>query len=249
MTTAIVAATEDELSSLLSDMGRSAERSVHGRRAFHRGELWGRPCVAVLSRIGKVAAATTVTTLVHEFAVERVVFTGVAGGIAQQVRVGDIVVATELVQHDLDASPLFPRHEIPLLGTARIAADAQLTARLAAAAADYLASEFPRDVDPASRREFGLDAPQVLQGLIASGDEFVSAAHRVAGLRADLPDLLAVEMEGAAVAQVCHEFDLPFAVIRSISDRADETAHGDYARFLARVASRYAHGILHRLLG
>lgn len=249
MTLAIIAATEDELSSLLADMGRGAERSVHGRRAFYRGELWGTPCVAVLSRIGKVAAATTVTTLVHEFAIERVIFTGVAGGIAPEARVGDVVVARELVQHDLDAAPLFPRHEIPLLGVARIVADGPLTTRLAAAAADYLTHEFARDVDPEARHEFGLTTPRVLQGLIASGDEFVGDADRVRALRADLPDLLAVEMEGAAVAQVCHEFDLPFAVIRSISDRADETAHGDYARFLTRVASRYSHGILRRLLG
>ena len=127
MTLAIVAAMQDELSTLLDDMGRSAQRSVHGRREFFRGELWGTPCVAVLSRIGKVAAAATVTTLIHEFAVERIVFTGVAGGIGAGLRVGDVVVANELVQHDFDASPIFPRHEIPLLGMTRFATDPALT--------------------------------------------------------------------------------------------------------------------------
>ena len=76
----------------------------------------------------------------------------------------------------------------------------------------------------------------------------LSDARRVAQLRADFPDLLAVEMEGAAVAQVCHEFDLPFAVVRTISDAADDSAHVDFTRFVGAVASRYSHGILRRLL-
>ncbi len=249
MTIAIVAAMQEELATLLHDMGRSAERSVHGRREFFRGELWGTPCVAVLSRIGKVAAATTVTTLIHEFAVERIVFTGVAGGIGASARIGDVVVADELVQHDFDASPIFPRHEIPLLGITRFAADAALTARIAQAVQAYLAHDLVRDIDASTRAEFGLAAPQCLRGLVASGDEFVSDARRVAQLRADFPDLLAVEMEGAAVAQVCHEFGLPFAVMRTISDAADDSAHVDFTRFVGAVASRYSHGILRRLLG
>ena len=252
MTLAIVAAMQDELSTLLDDMGRSAQRSVHGRREFFRGELWGTPCVAVLSRIGKVAAAATVTTLIHEFAVERIVFTGVAGGIGAGLRVGDVVVADELVQHDFDASPIFPRHEIPLLGLTRFATDPALTARLERAAQTYLRDDLPRELDAAVRTEFALGAPHPApacrRGLIASGDEFVSDARRVAQLRADFPDLLAVEMEGAAVAQVCHEFDLPFAVVRTISDAADDSAHVDFTRFVGAVASRYSHGILRRLL-
>ena len=252
MTLAIVAAMQDELSTLLDDMGRSAQRSVHGRREFFRGELWGTPCVAVLSRIGKVAAAATVTTLIHEFAVERIVFTGVAGGIGAGLRVGDVVVANELVQHDFDASPIFPRHEIPLLGLTRFATDPALTARLERAAQTYLRDDLPRELDAAVRAEFALGAPHPApacrRGLIASGDEFVSDARRVAQLRADFPDLLAVEMEGAAVAQVCHEFDLPFAVVRTISDAADDSAHVDFTRFVGAVASRYSHGILRRLL-
>lgn len=252
MTLAIVAAMQEELATLLHDMGRSARRSVHGRREFFAGELWGTPCVAVLSRIGKVAAATTVATLIHEFAVERIVFTGVAGGIGASLRIGDVVVADELVQHDFDASPLFPRHEIPLLGVTRFAADPALTAKVERAVQIYLHDDLPRELDASVRAEFALGAPHPApacrRGLIASGDEFVSAARRVAQLRADFPDLLAVEMEGAAVAQVCHEFGLPYAVVRTISDAADDSAHVDFARFVAAVASRYSHGILRRLL-
>ena len=74
----------------------------------------GQPVVLVLSGIGKVAAATTAALLLHEVEVERIVFTGAAGGLGAGVRVGDAVVARELLQHDLDASPLFPRFEVPL---------------------------------------------------------------------------------------------------------------------------------------
>lgn len=248
MTFAIVAAMQDELATLLHDMGRSATRSVHGRREFFRGELWGRPCVAVLSRIGKVAAATTVATLIHEFGAERIVFTGVAGGIGTATRIGDVVIADELVQHDFDASPIFPRHEIPLLGLTRFPTDPALTADLRQAAHAYLSQDLAAEIDAATRAEFGLDSPRCLQGLIASGDEFVSDARRVAQLRTDFPDLLAVEMEGAAVAQVCHEFALPFAIVRTLSDAANDQAHVDFTRFVGAVASRYSHGILRRLL-
>ncbi len=88
--------------------------------------------------------------------------------------------------------------------------------------------------------EFGLRSPTVHRGLLISGDRFVSTAAESEALRRALPDALAVEMEGAAVAQVCHDYGVPFAAMRTISDRADDAAHGDFARFVAEVASRYS---------
>ena len=92
----------------------------------------GHEVVAVLSRIGKVAAATTATTLIERFGVSRIVFTGVAGGLAPQVNVGDVVVAREFIQHDMDASPLFPRYEVPLTGRSHFPADAAMCDALVA---------------------------------------------------------------------------------------------------------------------
>jgi adenosylhomocysteine nucleosidase len=172
-----------------------------------------------------------------------VVFTGVAGGVADEVRVGDIVVADTLLQHDLDASPLFPRFEVPLLGMSRFATNVVLADRLAAACERFVAEE-----GAASAARFGTRAPRVHRGLIISGDQFVASAAGVQALRDALPDALAVEMEGAAIAQVCHEYGVPCAVVRTISDTADDHAPGSFVSFLTEIAGTYSNAILRRFL-
>ena len=92
--------------------------------------------------------------------------------------------------------------------------------------------------------EFNLHTPRVHQGLIVSGDRFVATSAESRVLRDALPDALAVEMEGAAVAQVCHDYGVPFAALRTISDRADDAAHVDFQRFIDQVASRYSAAVL-----
>jgi adenosylhomocysteine nucleosidase len=92
--------------------------------------------------------------------------------------------------------------------------------------------------------DFGLATPKLHRGLVVSGDRFVSTAAESEALRRDLPEALAVEMEGAAVAQVCHDYGVPFAAVRTISDRADDAAHTDFLRFVAAVASRYSLAVI-----
>lgn len=215
-------------------MGPGATTQRIGMRDYHQGTLHGQPCVIALTRVGKVAAAATAATLLSEFKVDRVVFTGLAGGVATTVKVGDVVIGSALAQHDLDARPLFPRHEVPLLHTDRFATSDALSALLMRCAAEFLA-ELPA-------------APAVHLGLIATGDQFINNAGTVMQLRADMPEALCVEMEGAAVAQVCYEFNVPCAVLRTISDRADEDSHIDFPIFLRDVASVYSAGILRRFL-
>lgn len=233
MTTAILSALAEEQHGLIEHL-QQPRRVERAGRVFWQGELHGQPVVLALSRIGKVAAATTATTLIEAFGVQRLVFTGVAGGIGPGVQVGDVVIADEFVQHDMDASPLFPRYEIPLYGKERFACDPTLVQAL-------------RTATHAGLRQLGLPA-SVHQGLIASGDRFVSAAEEARALHTALSTAghapLAVEMEGAAVAQVCHDYSLPFAAMRTISDRADDTAHVDFPKFVNEVASRYALAIL-----
>ena len=156
-----------------------------------------------------------------------------------RVNVGDVGVASELLQHDLDASPIFPKYEVPLMGRARFPADAAIADALSVVAAEVLRDPVAL-IGEQALDEFGIEAPKVHRGLLVSGDRFVSTTAESEALRRDLPDALAVEMEGAAMAQVCHDYGVPFAAMRTISDRADDAAHGDFARFVVEVASRYS---------
>ena len=246
----VIAALPEELQSFLDAMP-DARPTVRAGRTFWFGHLRGRDIVAVLSRVGKVAAATTTTVLLTEMGCQQIIFTGVAGGLGADVRVGDVVVADALLQHDMDASPLFPRFELPGLGVSHLYPPPELTTRVVSAvhgalSADALRAEGPlSDIHLAS---LGLGQPRVHRGLIVSGDQFVSAAAACDALRHHLPGVLAVEMEGAAVAQVCHDFGVPYVVLRTISDRADESAHIDFPRFVQAVACRYALAMILALL-
>lgn len=242
MTLAIVAALHEELAAVL-DLLPDERKTVVVGREFWVGHLHGHEVVAVLSRIGKVAAATTATLLIERFQASRIVFTGVAGGLGEGVRVGDVVVARQFAQHDMDASPLFPRHEVPLYGLTRFATDAALSDELARAAAAMLA-DAPRTLGEDTVREFNLHSPALHQGLVLSGDRFVATATESDALRRDWPDALAVEMEGAAIAQVCFDAGVPFAAVRTVSDRADDAAHVDFVRFIRAVASRYSAALI-----
>ena len=244
MTTAILSALPEEQGLLVSHLVQ-AERIPHAGRTFWRGHLQGRPVVLALSGIGKVAAATSATALIERFGAERLVFTGVAGGLGEGVNVGDVVVAQDYVQHDMDASPIFPRWEVPGYARTRLPCDPALSALLLEAACACVASA-------GGQLEAKEPAHRIRHGLIASGDQFVCGAQESGQLRRALRaaghDVLAVEMEGAAVAQVCLDYGLPFAAVRTISDRADDTAHRDFAQFVQTVASRYTEDMVQLLL-
>ena len=232
---AIVGAMHEEIAALRPCLeGLRIERRAG--RDFHFGRLDGHDVILVRCGIGKVAAATTAAVLLDAFGVQALLFTGVAGGLGEGVRVGDIVVATALLQHDMNAEPLFPRWEIPLTGRARFDADATWSGRLARAS---------RAVAAANTHAH---AATIHSGLVVSGDRFVATRTESDALREALPDALAVEMEGAAVAQVCHDFGRPFGVVRTISDRADDAAHGDFQRFVCDVAAPYSRDIVRAAL-
>lgn len=244
MTTAILSAVPEEQSGLLLAL-EQGQRCVRAGRVYWTGQLHGRSVVLALSGMGKVAAATTATALIEHFRVARIVFTGVAGGLGDGVQVGDIVVAQAYLQHDMNAAPLFPRWELPGYARALLPCHPALTAVLVEAAHRCARETQATTADTPAQ-------VQVHHGLVISGDRFVATANESdalrAGLRAAGHDALAVEMEGAAVAQVCHDYGTPFAAVRSISDRADDAAHGDFAAFVQTVASRYAEHMVQTLL-
>jgi len=234
----IISALLEEQQGLIEAM-KSPSKLTHGMRDYTSGKLWEIDAVCVLSRIGKVAAAMTAAILVEKFGVTHIVFTGVAGSGDANVKVGDIVIAESLIQHDFDASPLFPRFQIPLTGLSHFETDVALTENLASAAQQFLQAGLTDE-----QREFGLHSPRLHRGLIASGDQFFGKPAQLSTLKADLPEVLAVEMEGAAVAQVCFELGVPFTVIRTISDNANEHAAIDFMRFVKTVAARYAFDVI-----
>ncbi|QZA77527.1 5'-methylthioadenosine/adenosylhomocysteine nucleosidase [Deefgea tanakiae] len=217
-----------------------------GKREYRSGTLWGVPCVCVLSGIGKVAAASTVTSLIQHFGVTEIVLSGVAGGADSSLRVGDIVIADALIQHDMNAFPIFPKFEIPRSGKSRFASSNQLSQQLNLAAQHFLQKEMDQHISAASRTQFKLYQVQIVNGLIASGDQFIQDLKVLANLKQELPDLMAVEMEGAAIAQVCDDFEIPFAIMRTISDEANEHAHLDFKQFIHQVAAQYSLGILRK---
>lgn len=248
MVLGVMSAMVQELHTLIQELESPQSPVTIGSRDYYRGSLWGMPAVVVFSRWGKVAAATTATSLITKFGIDELIFTGVAGGADPALSVGDVVVASALYQHDMDARPLFPRHEIPLLGVSRFDTGESLRKECLRAAESFLREDYTQAIPGVIRDEFRLTAPKVVAAEVATGDKFFAEKADVLALKERLPSVGCVEMEGAAVAQVCHEHGVPLGVIRTISDDADESASVNFPKFIESVASVYSHGILKRLL-
>ena len=151
----IISALHEEQEGLVEAM-QGTHKAVHGMRDYWTGKLGHIDAVCVLSRIGKVAAAMTATSLIERFGVTHILFTGVAGSGDSSVKVGDIVIAESLVQHDMNAAPLFPRFEVPLTGQSHFLTDVKMSAQLAQAAHDFLDQDLVTAIAVGERKEFGL---------------------------------------------------------------------------------------------
>ncbi|GGK21397.1 5'-methylthioadenosine/S-adenosylhomocysteine nucleosidase [Deinococcus malanensis] len=226
---AIIGAMDEEIELLLADLTAHEELIFPGV-TLHRGVLDGVPVLVTRAGIGKVNAAMTTTYLLTQGA-SRVIFTGVAGGVHPELRVGDIVVSTDCMQHDVDVRALdYPLGTVP----------GELPA--------WPADETLRTVALQAAREVG--GVHVLSGRVASGDQFIASREGVQRLWTTFGAACA-EMEGAAVAQVCAKAGIPFVVIRSVSDTADHDANVDYRTFMplvARHAKQVVRGMLSRLV-
>jgi len=215
----LIGAMPEELERLLA-LAHDVTRSRQGPFELVHGVLEGVRVVMATCGIGKVNAAALAQALAAA-GVARVIVTGVAGGVDPALRVGDLVVSVDAVQHDVDVTGLgYELGEVP--GEPRVwQADAALRDAALAAA---------RDV--AER-----DGVRAITGRVASGDVFVADPARVAALRAGFGASCA-EMEGAAVAQVCARWGLPWVVVRSVSDTADHDAEVDFRAFTVVAAER-----------
>lgn len=222
-------------------------RQVKGMRTYYVGRLYEKPVVLVFSRWGKVASATTATQLINDFKIDQIVFTGVAGAIDKDLQIGDIIVGKQLFQHDMNASPLVDTYEVPLLGKNSFLTDSSKRPVLLEACKNFL-DQKEAFLSSKLLTEFNIISPKVIESDIASGDQFISEKSQCDIISEGLPSVKCVEMEGAAVAQVCFEYNKPFSIIRTISDNANNNAHIDFPKFAHEIASNYALGILKNYL-
>jgi len=223
----IIAAMESEIRDLAEQLDHERTESIAGRK-IHYGRLEGQSVALVLCGCGKVNAALSATLLACHAKVDQILVTGISGGLAEGLKVGDIVIGDSFVQHDMDTRPLFPLHEIPFEGFSVIESDPELKHLLTGAARSMLASSRPQ----------GLENAEVFEGLVISGDQFLSSNETRNRVLQHLPKACAVDMESAAIAQVCRAAGIPLGVLRVISDSADGSAHIDFAKFVEFSASK-----------
>jgi len=234
----IMSAMQEEIQALLNHL-ENAKNYTKGKRDYHRGTLFGKEVVLVFSRWGKVASATTATQLINDFDLDELIFTGVAGGISPDLNIGDIVIGKQLVQYDMNASPLYNMFEIPLLNKTFFETNPSKRQQLTQASESFL-NNYAKVISESEARDLNIINPKVFVGDITSGDQFISKESQVKFITTNLGSVLCVEMEGAAVAQVCYEYDIPFTIMRIISDKANGDAHVDFPIFVEKIASKYA---------
>jgi adenosylhomocysteine nucleosidase len=240
----IMGAMPEEIEGVTALLSHCTSESM-GQRTYFSGQINGIDSVVVFSRWGKVAAATTVTTLINKYHITELIFTGVAGAINTNLKIGDIVLGRRLIQHDMDARPLMQQFEIPLLSRIYLESDSSHLALASQAINALLNNKSLHEViSVEDLLQFNIKQPKVVIGDIASGDQFFSSNEQKNNLISLLPDILCVEMEGAAVAQVCYEHDVPFIIIRTISDVADDHSPIDFPSFIQKISSKYAAEII-----
>ena len=208
----IIGAMEQEVAKIKEKM-QDVTITSRARMDFYEGTLEGKKVVVVRSGIGKVNAGMCTQILADVFGVEAVINTGIAGSLNKDINIGDIVLSTDVVQHDMDATGFgYRKGQIPQMPVFYFAADEKLR---------QLAAEVCREVNPDI---------QVFEGRIASGDQFVCDQGVKDGIVSEFA-AYATEMEGAAIGQAAYLNEIPFLVIRAISDKADGSAQMDYSEF------------------
>ena len=227
--TGIIGAMENEVQSLKSDMQITQTSTIAGMN-FCRGTLEGQQVVVVQCGIGKVNAGICSQILISVFGAGRIINTGVAGSLDARIDIGDIVVSTDAVQHDYDVSPIgFQEGEIPYTGLYAFPADASMR-KMAVLAARKTEEDM-----------------QVFEGRVCSGDQFIASGEQKTSILSRFGGLCC-EMEGAAIAQVCYLNQVPFVIIRAISDKADAKEEISYEQF-ADMAARRCSNIVRFMMG
>lgn len=224
------------------------ESILHVEREYYLGRYETIELVLVYSRVGKVSATITAAALIEKFKVDKIIFTGLAGAISKDLNRGDIILCDQTYQHDMDARPLCAEQfEIPLTGRSLFQFHVnEIT--LARTAIENFISKLAHYVDLNDLKHLNIEKPRLHVGIIATGDQFIKDTAHHKNFQVKGMNAIAVEMEGASVAQVCVEYNIPYILIRTISDMADESAIVSLQDFSVKVASRYASGIVQEIL-
>ena len=218
MKIAIMGAMQEEITPLLEALGEHTKTQYAGN-VYYEAEYKGLELVIAYSKIGKVFSTLTAATMIEKFGAQKLLFSGVAGGINPKLKIGDLIAATSLCQHDVDITAFgHPAGFIPA-GKLFTTSDATLLS---------MAKEVALEMDKS-----------LLEGVIATGDQFVASEERKNWI-ADTFAADALEMEGASVAVVCDALDVPFFILRAISDTADMDAGFNFDTFLESAAKESA---------
>ncbi|WP_129731140.1 5'-methylthioadenosine/S-adenosylhomocysteine nucleosidase [Ectobacillus funiculus] len=227
MKIAVIGAMEEEVRILREKLEQKRTETVAGCE-FTIGALSGHEVILLKSGIGKVNAAMSTTILLERYRPEKVINTGSAGGFHHTLNVGDVVISTEVRHHDVDVTVFnYEYGQVPGMPAAFQADDA-----LVALAERCMRSN---------------DGVQVVKGTIATGDSFMNDPQRVDFVRSKFNDLYAVEMEAAAVAQVCYQYSVPFVIIRALSDIAGKESNISFDQFLDQAALHSTNFIINML--
>ncbi|MDA3043171.1 MULTISPECIES: 5'-methylthioadenosine/adenosylhomocysteine nucleosidase [unclassified Campylobacter] len=213
MKIAILGAMPEEIEPLLANL--DAKKIDYANNEFYLAKFGAHELIIAYSKIGKVNSTLTATLMIEKFGAEKLIFTGVAGALKEGLKIGEILYATRLVQHDLDITAFGHPHGFVPGSPIFVDTDANLN-----------------EIAQRAARELGLN---LKSGIIASGDQFVCDEARKAWIKSEF-DASAVEMEGASVAQVCHALGVSFCVLRAISDEAGNKAEFDFDEFVVKSA-------------
>ncbi|RKD27020.1 5'-methylthioadenosine/S-adenosylhomocysteine nucleosidase [Ammoniphilus oxalaticus] len=223
----IIGAMDEEIHLFKKGMEHTEEK-VKAGITYYVGEFQGKPIALCKSGVGKVNASVCSQILIDRFGVSGVIFTGVAGALDPTLEIGDIVISEDCQYHDLDASALgFEKGEIPFAQKSVFAADSKLI---------EIAMEASQEITEG----------KTMTGRIISGDQFVADRTTVTELHHQF-NAACVEMEGAAIAHVCDMNDVPFVIVRSMSDKADGSADVNFLEF-TKLASNRSYEIVARML-
>ena len=227
MTIAIIGAMEPEVAILKSNLENIQTTSI-ANFDFYSGQLAGKDVVLVQSGIGKVASTVATTLVIERFSPTYVINTGSAGGFDPELKVGDIAVGDKVVHHDVDVTAFnYEFGQVPGM-PAKFEADEKLVS---------VATECIKNLPEITSKV----------GLIATGDSFMCEPERINQTRERFPDMLAVEMEGAAIAQTCFQLNTPFLIIRSLSDIAGKESPMSFDAYL-EVASKNSSALVMDLI-